>query len=191
MGVIVARYLGQTRSEFWDGLDPGQSADFHAETDYAPGDYDEFDVRLEGQLLDIPLEFVEGNLDIVEGSLSLTTGVFGFTEYPVFYGEIVNNTNAVITEIVVSVDLMDARGNVIGSASSSDFVLGFVSLLGSVVLQPGEKIEFGALSRVVSIGRIEAWEAKTSFKPIEIISPDIPTVSTGMTWGQIKQGRKQ
>lgn len=184
-GRIVAIYQG-----IGGRLVSGGSASFSIPTEYAPEEYDDFEVRLEGQLSVPELELVEGELVVVEESLNLTTHVVELidTEYTVFYGEILNNTNAIVNDIQVKFDLLGSRDSVIGTASTSfDIALpGLASFLKYVTLQPGEKIDFAALS-IISISRIKGWTVEVSFKPVQIVdSMAIPTVSADATWGQIK-----
>ena len=181
-GVIVARYLGRISFEFLNGLGPGRSTDFSVKTDYEPGDYDEFYVSLKGYPADIDLDMVEGDLDIVEGSVGLTTSVYLLVEYTVLYGELVNNTNAVVTDITVEFDLLDGRDNLIGIASTRSFV----EFLQFFELGPGESVDFAALVPRASESRVKGWEPRVSFRAIELVGLDIPTAITETTWGQIK-----
>ena len=178
-GRIVAIYRGwPDRSS--GGIGPSETQSFSIETDYAEGEYDEFNVRLEGTLDAPDASLVTGELTIVEESLNLTTSPEGQT---VIYGELFNGTNALIREINIQFTLLDARGDVIGFALPSLLSIS----LKYTDLWPNEKIDFSATS-TVSLNRVKSWEVEIEFEAIRVVESDAPTVSTSTTWGQIKHG---
>ena len=130
-GVVVGRYVGRIGLEHIRGLAPSRSASFRISTDHEPGDYDEFHISLKSRAGEIDPDLIEGDLAIVEGSVSLITSVYSFVEHTVLYGELVNNTNAVVTDITVEFDLFDGRNKLIGFASTT-----FIDLLQFIEPRP-------------------------------------------------------
>ena len=176
-GRIVAIYRGFPERSL-SALEPGGTRSFEIETDYEEGAYDEFNVRLEGVLEPLDDSALAGEFYLIEESLNLTTNPEGKT---VFYGELFNGTNAIVRDITIKFTLLDARGDVIGFA---DPVLLSLSLK-HTELWPNSKIDFTAETRI-SLNRIKDWEVSIGFEAVRIVGPDVMTVSTEMTWGQIK-----
>ena len=186
-GVVVGRYLGRIGLEHIRGLAPSRSASFRISTEHEPGDYDEFHISLSSQRATIDPDSIEGNLAVVEESVVLTIGVYLLIEQTILYGELVNNTNAVVTDITVEFDLFDGRGRVLGVASTM-----FFDSLQFIELGPGETIDFAALVPRAAESRMRDWDPpRVSFRAVELVNQDVPTAITETTWGQVKHGRGQ
>ena len=169
---VIAIYEG-----WLDGrnLPPGETGSFFIEADYAEGEYDEFYVRLAGLLVPPDASFIVGEIIIIEESLNITQDSSGQT---VVYGELINGTNAIIGTINLQFNLLDARGRLVGIALPHN--------LNYLDLWPNEKRDFAAIAVLTSDRRIEGWEVEIEIEAIRIVESDVPTVSTGTSWGQIK-----
>ena len=169
---VIAIYEG-----WLDGqtLPPGETGSFFIEADYAEDEYDEFYVRLAGLLVPPDASFIVGEIIIIEESLNITQDSSGQT---VVYGELINGTNAIIGTINLQFNLLDARGRLVGIALPHN--------LNYLDLWPNEKRDFAAIAVLTSDRRIEGWEVEIEIEAIRIVESDVPTVSTGTSWGQIK-----
>ena len=155
-------------------LDPGETGTFFVESDYAEGDYDEFSLRLEGSLRPPDESLVVGELIVIEESLNRAYDPYGTH---VVYGELFNNTNAVIGRVTLKIVLLDVRGDPIGLAD-------YFSL---DELWPGQTVDFTArITSFISGKEVDGWTVVMEFQAVRLVEPDVPTASTGITWGQIK-----
>ena len=176
-GKIIAIYRGFPDRSL-EKLAPGETRSFEVETDHAEGEYDAFNVRVEGVLEPPDASLITGSFGIVEESLNLTQTSTGWA---VFYGELFNGTNALIRRVEIMFTLMNRRGDVVGFAFP-DPVFG---TLEAAELWPGETIDFAAIS-ILTPSLIDTWEIELTYEVVRIVEETIPTVADGRTWGQIK-----
>ena len=174
-GKVVAIYRGFIENDTLT-LAPGELASFSVRTDYYASEYDDFSIRLSGMMAPPEEVFIIGEVSVVEESVNLTLSPEGDR---VLYGEIVNNTNAIIWQVDLEINLYDSRGNLAGNALSLDLI--------GMDLWPGDRREFSAFVTLISNKAITDWEVgEIRIHPVRIVEQSIPTVSTGATWGQIK-----
>ena len=159
-------------------LAPGDIRSFEVETDHAEGEYDSFNIRLEGVLEPPDASLITGSFGLVEESLNLTQTRDGRA---VFYGELFNGTNALIRNVDIQFTLMDRRGDIVGFA----FPNPLLGTLTAVEIWPGAILDFAA-SSLLSPTLIDTWEIEITYEVVRIVEETIPTVADGMTWGQIK-----
>ena len=100
-GQIIAIYRGFPDSSLKD-LAPGETRSFEVETDYAKGEYDAFNVRVEGLLEPPDASLITGSFGLVEESLNLTQTREGRA---IFYGELFNGTNALIRHVDIQFEV--------------------------------------------------------------------------------------
>ena len=100
------------------------------------------------------------------------------------YGEIRNDTNAIISHVLLEIDLLDARGDLIGTLTSSnkDRIAWTEIGAGDTV---GFILEFANLAPYVS--KIKDKEVRLGWGVVDIVADE--AVATGVdraTWGRIK-----
>lgn len=160
----------------WEKLDPLGIVSFERETLYTPEEYDEFSVRAEGTLQAPIRDLVVGKVYLVEESFNIVGNTV--------YGEIRNDTNAIISHVLLEIDLLDARGDLIGTLTSSnkDRIAWTEIGAGDTV---GFILEFANLAPYVS--KIKDKEVRLGWGVVDIVAGE--PVTTGVepaTWGRIK-----
>ena len=175
---------------------PGEIRSFSVQSDAIQGDYDDFSIRAVGYLgtPDPASSSLTGSLLLVEDGLNFT--VIGPDSTSVILGELLNDTNAVLTNLTVQFRLFKDEDCLIGLAKPSEKIFDDGSLTFQDLL-PSESISFIAYSDV-SFEQVTRWEYDVGFELVrivpEIVSTQIeedptistPTAVTGATWGQIK-----
>ena len=169
------------------GLGPGLTWEFEVETNIREGGYDQYSYILHAYLGGFDKNLVAGELVIVESSVTITSDEDGNA---VVLGEMVNNTNAVLSDIVVRFILFDDQDRVLGKV----FVLranGQVFLPDYYEMMPGERIFFEAWSSDVPFGKVERWELDVLiYTPIRLYHPGVATARKVLSWGEIKKGNR-
>ncbi len=162
----------------WTKLDPLSTISFEQETLYAPEDYDEFSLRVQGQLQPPDHSLVVGDVYLVEESFNIIGNVV--------YGEIRNATNAIIDNTYIEIMLLDARGDEIILLKSGD-----LSHIRFVEIGAGQTVDFSLEFRtIIPADKVKSKKVKIRWNLIDIV-PSIATTVESASWGQIKQeGRK-
>ncbi len=180
-----------------DGYDinPGEVGTFEIVT-VRKDQYDEFRHVLSGHvvsaytnpdLIDSLLRnpLLKGSLEIPESSVNITPDGEGNI---LILSELINNTNATVTNVKVRFLLYDVDGRFLGDT----IVIRVNGLIGGLMrwsLSPGETLVVESFNRTAPLAKVERWEVEIpSFEPVELADDPIPTVRTGVTWGEIKQG---
>ena len=90
-------------------------------------------------------------------------------------------TNAIIGKIDVQINLYDPRDNIIGVALTYDLI--------GLELWPNEDQGLHGLGDSICYQEGCSWEIEVvEFEAVRVVEPDVMTVSTGVTWGQVKGG---
>ena len=160
----------------WEKLDPLGIVSFEHETLYTPEEYDEFSVRAEGVLQAPDRDLVIGEVYLVEESFNIVGDTV--------YGEIYNDTNAIISGIILEIDLLDARGDLIGTLESSTR-----NRITRTEIGAGDTVsfvlEFTDLAAYVP--KIKGKEVRLGWSVVDIVAGDpIATGVDQVTWGRIK-----
>lgn len=169
-----------TPYDAWEKLDPLATISFEQETLYAPEDYDEFSMRVQGKLHELDRSLVVGNVYLVEESFNAIGNIV--------YGEICNDTNAIIDNIYIEITLLDARGDEIITLKSGD-----LSHIRFVEVQAGQTVDFSlSFNRIVPFDKAKSKEVKLRWDLVDIVlSQPIATTVESTSWGQIKQTGKE
>ena len=161
----------------WAKLDPLGTVSFEHETLYAPEEYDEFSVRAEGTLQPPDQALVVGEVYLVEESFNIVNDTV--------YGEIRNDTNAIISYILLEIDLLDARGDLISTLKSRN-----IDRIALTEIGAGDTVGF--ILHYVDLARhvpkIKDKEVRISWGIVDIVAGEpIATAVEQASWGQIKQ----
>ena len=181
-----ARVVGTYQAYEWK-LDYDQVWIFEVRTTAKEGTYDQYSHVLTGSLEFVNPEHVTGEITILDSSITLTSNEDGDL---IVYGEMTNNTNAIIGEVSLVFRFFDDQDRILGRASvtkiNGDRSLVIGAILGAEIL-PGETVVFEASTSDVSFGRVARWEVEgLSFVATRIYDPGIATVRKDLTWGEIK-----
>lgn len=166
-------------------LRPLGTVSFTQETIYTKEEYDEFSTSARGRL-EIPDEdLVVGEVYIDEESFNIVYGMthsYGFTG-DVIFGEIHNNTNAVISKLVLTITFFDARGDRLARVGSGHDRLG----IHHDRIEPGEIYNFDLwYESLPKADKIKSRILHISWGILEIVDNPIATTVDGASWGQIK-----
>ena len=195
-GIVSRIYQG--RYDDFEPILPGHMRSFSVPSDAIQGDYDDFSIRAVGYLgtPDPASSSLTGSLLLVEDGLNFT--VIGPDSTSVILGELLNDTNAVLTNLTVQFRLFKNEDCLIGLAKPSEKIFDDGSLAFQDLL-PGESISFIAYSDV-SFEQVTRWEYDVGFELVRIVPETMPmqieedatgstpTTVIGATWGQIKHG---
>ena len=110
------------KESFFETIEPGQIRSFEIQTKIEKDDYDQIFIRAVGRFEPFILEVVEdwnavvGDLELIEDSVHFVIGtdLLG-RKYVGAYGEVVNKTNAAITNLSVYMDLTDTSLGVVSA----------------------------------------------------------------------------
>ena len=187
--VLVVNHLIHNDNFLYLGA--GDTHDLTFQVDILSDDYDTYDIRVVGSFVvqfpeSVDEYLVEGEVSIYKENLTIVRwkndrGALFVTAY----GEFTNHSNAVITDVVVSVSFYETGGILISIASANK---DNNPLLGSLI-NPGETIPFVATQ--FTFGTIDSWRVRTSFDPINIVGffqdeGEIPSTVERISWGMIK-----
>ena len=184
-GVII----GITRI-FTEELEPLASTSFEYETLYAKEEYDELSVRPSGVLEDGVIDdLVVGEAYIVEESFNVVYNFQLVTWSDIvadaIFGEIRNETNAIISGLKVSIEFFDARGNTLGGFTTDKLDTPYRE-----EISPGETISFTFTFKpgvLPAEGKIKSWKVRLAgWTAIEIVDNAIATSVESVSWGAIK-----
>ena len=180
------RVVGTYQAREWK-LDYGEVWEFVVRTTAKEGTYDQYRHVLTGSLEFVDPEYVTGEITILDSSITLTSDADGNL---IMFGEMINNTNAVIGEVALVFRFYDDQDRVLGRAAvtsiNGDRSLVVGAILGAEIL-PGETVVFEASTSDVSFGRVARWEIEElNFVATKIYDPGIATVRRDLSWGEIK-----
>ncbi len=161
---------------------PGQTAIFSIETDKTPDEYDDFKVDLQHVFPTIDESLVTGSLAVDSTSVNFLPDRNGNL---IILGEITNETNAFISEIVIQFSIYDPQNRLVGKTFVTE-------LNGKVPLwsefYPGEVMTMEAHGRNIPFTQADQWEISAlQFKAVRLVAENIPTVRNDLTWGRIKE----
>ena len=186
---VVAVYEFRASEE----LAPGTIGAFEGATNFfSVRDYDELKITVLGrfgeevELEGIDMSEVTGGISIHQNSLSTVVGYNDFAmQVLVVYGELVNDTDAVITRPVVKFEFywnnfLDVSSE--ASVSNNAFF--------DTLIYPGDVIPFQSFG-IIRYGTSDSQNLIIEFLPVESYYPprvEAPTPSAieSMSWGQIK-----
>ncbi len=183
MGIFIGTISGPTDGYYQ--LHPGEIGIFDVHTGVTRDQYDEFSVRSDGGLNgldngsnDFDRSLLTGDLTLVEDSFNLTAD---WGENALFFGELLNGTNAILQAINVRISLFDAKDAFIGAATIPRLYL-------PNELSPGEVLSFQATSDV-PLSNVVRWEISIEYAPARLGHGDATAVGDA-TWGEVKHSQR-
>ena len=182
-GILITMLLGRCR----DKPGPGETCTFEAETEYSREDYDAISARVaKGSLFrEKPdPEILTGDLVLIEESLNVRSDGEGNT---VILGELHNQTNAIVSNLIVIFDLYDSKGNFLGYTKEVAAMSSFGIYMQDVY--PNETIPFALHQPDVPFAKVDSWECYIEFEVVEYYQEAIATSATSASWGT-NQGRE-
>ena len=153
-------------------LAPGETGFFDTLVTITKHDYDEYMITYDGRLDAIAPFLVTGDLRILQE----TVNVVEFLGNAAVLGEIVNETNAVLTNVVIWFLMYDSGGELTGIAEAA------YSLPAEIY--PDEVIPFRATSHA-PLDRVVSTEARWEFTADRIIH-NVATGVEAMSWAKLK-----
>ena len=156
-----------------DVLMSGEVGFFEESTVYEKSEYDEYTVRFDGRNDAVDPQLIIGDIHLVEES----TNVEEFLGDAAIYGEFVNRTNAVLSDVELRFTLYDSNDDVIGFAEASSYSF-------PDEVYPGDIISFMASSDV-SVEDVSRWECVWTFVGVRL-KEDVPTAVSDVSWGAVK-----
>ena len=156
-----------------DGLQlaPGEVGVFDLLTVLKAEEFDSFSTWLDGRTDGVDLAFVTGEI-----ALQSLTVVESFSGNAWCLGEVLNNTNAILSRPEVGVAFYDAEDRFIGAAEAKWFVDEW---------HPGEVVPFRAISDV-PFADVARWEVAHRALPIRLVKEGVATAVRILPWGAIK-----
>ena len=157
-------------------LSPGETGFFEVILFSGRDDFNAYTVSFDGRLDAISPEFITGQLRVLEGTLN---GVEFLGSFAVL-GEVRNETNTVVSSVVIRFGLYDGDRELIGFGEAQ------YGLLSEIY--PGEVVPFRADSNV-DFSRVSSYEL---IEPVEYVAERIPgaSIATAVekaSWGAIKE----
>lgn len=181
--VITLKLDGQVvefRNGFIEGpsgneLSPGETGFFEVILFSGGDDFNVYSVSFDGRLDAVSPEFVTGQLRVLEETLN---GVEFLGSFAVL-GEVMNETNVVVSNVAIRFRLYDGDGELVGFGEAE------YSLPREIY--PGEVVPFRAESDA-DFSRVSSYEL---IEPIQYVAErihgaSIPTTVEGTSWGAIK-----
>lgn len=160
-------------------LAPRETGFFEAILFTSRSDFDDYTVSFDGRLDAVSPEFVSGELRILEETLN---GVEFLDDFAVL-GEIINETNAVLTDVVIRFRLYDGDAQLIGFAEAEYSLPNEIYPDELVPFRANSDVAFGSVSSFELIEPIEYVADRIPFAPI-------PTTVEQVSWGEIKRVRE-
>ena len=181
----------------------GQVQDFSLIADIDDDEYDTYDIIIVGSFTNDPpggvsKSAVKGEMTIDKPKVTIVewSNCSG-ARFVTVYGEVTNNTNASVTNVITNVGFSDTDGNLISVAIANQESN---PLLGTLI-NPGESVPFAAT--VHTFGTIGSWGTRAGFNPIRIVgfaeessddsdqeqeddSGEVPAAVMAISWGQLK-----
>ena len=179
-GVLINMVIGRCSNKVY----PGDTCTFEAKTEYSRDDYDSISARVAKETLHVPdpdLDLLTGDLILVEESLNVRSDGEGNT---VILGELLNQTNAIVSKLIIIFDLYDAKGNYLGYTEEISAMSSFGIYLQDVY--PNETISFALHQPNVPFAKVDTWEYVIEFEVVQYHQEAIATSVTSASWGQIK-----
>lgn len=159
-------------------LKPLEVESFRHETLYTPEDYDEFYMLADGIVSDVNIDLVVGEVYLFEESFNVVAGVI--------YGEIRNDTNAIIGDLELRFTFFDARGDRLFIVSTIDKFSDEYDLRYTDI-RAGDTAGFSiAFDRDLPFDKIKSKEVEIAWRVVDIVDEPIATGVEAAPWGQIK-----